>query len=100
MKNLRKNNYFVSDIETNNGYEGVSIELQTLKAATQNQPIDTSSPLLFTERKDGVLPETDIRTDKWDIACEKMDYVSKMNVLKRTQTLPKNDENNKQQTKE
>ena len=35
-----------------------------------NEPITDGTPLVFTERADGVRPEFNIRTDKWDIAQE------------------------------
>ena len=30
------------------------------------------APIIYTERKDGVLPAYDIRTDRWEIAQEAM----------------------------
>ena len=37
----------------------------------------------YSERKDGVLPETDIRTDRFDVALDAMDKASKSVRAKR-----------------
>ena len=38
---------------------------------------------IFTERNDGVLPETDIRSDRHEIAVEAADAMSKLHLAKR-----------------
>ena len=48
-----------------------------------NEPITDGAPIIFTERKDGVLPEYDIRTDRWDIAITAMDKVNTDKIAKR-----------------
>lgn len=63
-------------------YEGESIEKTISRAMAENQPIEGGSPLVYTDRKDGVLPEMDIRADKWDLALNAMD---KVNEAKRTE---------------
>lgn len=48
------------------------------KAITMKEPIDTNvGKFEHTERKDGVKPEHDIRTDKYDIALEAVDKTVK-----------------------
>lgn len=37
---------------------------------------------IYTERKDGVLPQYDIRTDRWDLAQEAMDKVNEAREAK------------------
>lgn len=49
----------------------------------QNEPITDGAELIFTERKDGILPEYNPRTDKWDIALDAMTTVAKTNIAKR-----------------
>ena len=44
-------------------YEGETIEQKVNSIVNNNEPITDGSPIIFTERKDGVLPEYDIRTD-------------------------------------
>lgn len=64
--------------------EAKSIE-QTLREALANkEPVKTNSDnLAYTERKDGVLPIYDIRTDRFEIARQAADKVNKTNAAKR-----------------
>ena len=39
-------------------------------------PIEAISPEYFTERKEGVKPETDIRTDRFDVALNAMNNIT------------------------
>ena len=41
------------------------------------QNYEDGAPIIYTERKDGVIPAYNIRTDKWDIALTAMDQVNK-----------------------
>lgn len=63
--------------------EGESIESKMFRVTNSNEPIDNTAPLLYTERKDGVLPQYDIRTDRWAMAMAAMDKVTKSNRAKR-----------------
>lgn len=62
--------------DTSNLFEGESIEREIERLTTEKTPIESVSPQIFTEAKDGVLPEYDIRTDRWDVAMEAMDSVA------------------------
>lgn len=62
--------------DTKNLFEGESIEREIERLTTEKTPIESVSPQIFTEAQDGVLPEYDIRTDRWDIAMEAMDNVA------------------------
>ena len=74
MKGIEiKNN---SSLCINQSYEGESIETKVERIVTNNEPISDGAPLIYTERKEGVLPQYDIRTDRWDIAVEAMGRVS------------------------
>jgi hypothetical protein len=52
--------------------EGETIEDKCKRLVESKEPITDGAPILFTERKDGVLPAYDIRTDRWAIAQEAM----------------------------
>lgn len=69
--------------DVNNSYEAVPLEWEIEKIVTQKSPIEASSPQIFTERKDGVKAETNIRTDRFEIAEAAMDRVSKEKIAKR-----------------
>lgn len=53
--------------------EGETIEDKCKRLVESKEPIIDGAPILYTERKDGVLPAYDIRTDRWEIAQEAMD---------------------------
>ena len=51
------------------------------------EPISDGAPVIYTERKDGVLPEYNIRTDRMEIAVEGMDKVAKSHTAKREERM-------------
>lgn len=77
-------NTHITNIDTHKKtYEGESIERQIERLLTSGEKIESISPLMYTERKEGVLPETNIRTDKMLIAQRAMGEVSKSYIAKR-----------------
>lgn len=72
-----------TSLKVNNVTEGEFIEAKMRRIMQNKEPIKDGAPLLYTERKDGVLAGTNIRTDVWEIANEKMDAVNKAKVAKR-----------------
>ena len=64
-------------------FEGESIEKKVSKLIENNEPVTIGgAPIIFTEKKDGVLPQYDIRTDKWDIAQSAMDLANASKIAK------------------
>ena len=63
-------------------FKGESIEKKVSKLIENNEPITDGAPIIFTEKKDGVLPQYDIRTDKWDIAQSAMDLANASKIAK------------------
>lgn len=61
----------------NDSYEGETIEQKVERFVNGNEPITDSAPLIYTERKDGVKPEYNIRTDRFEIGLDAMDYVTR-----------------------
>lgn len=72
-----------TDIELNESVEGESIEVKVQRIVENNEPISDGAPIIFTDRRDGVLPAYDIRTDRFELAIDGMDYVAKSNLAKR-----------------
>lgn len=70
-------------MKVNESYEGECIEHKIQRLVKNKEPLEGSVPLTYTERKDGVLPQYDIRTDRWEIATEAMDKVAKSIIAKR-----------------
>lgn len=74
---------YKTDIELNESVEGESIEVKVQRIVENNEPISDGAPIIFTDRRDGVLPAYDIRTDRFDLAIGGMDYVAKSNLARR-----------------
>lgn len=56
--------------------EGQSIEEKMRKIIETKEPVKCVTTKLYQKRKDGVAPECDIRTDRFDIAIEAMHNVA------------------------
>lgn len=67
----------------NESYIGETIEEKVRRIMNNKEPIKDGSPQIFTDRKDGVRPELNIRTDRFEIAIEAMDKVDKTYKAKR-----------------
>ena len=63
--------------------EGETIEEKVRRITNNNEPITDGAPIIYTDRKDGVKPEYDIRTDRFELATEAMDKVTKDHLAKR-----------------
>lgn len=68
----------------NDGVEGETIEEKLQRVVNNKEAITDGAPPIYTERSDGVQPAYNIRADKWDIAIDAMDVVSKTDIAKRT----------------
>lgn len=64
-------------------HEGETIEQKMRRVLNNNEPIKDGAEIIYTERKEGVRPEYDIRTDKFEIAAKAMDKVHQQNAAKR-----------------
>lgn len=81
----------IRDKGTFNGFEfphleGEPIEDKIRRILDENEPITDGAPIIYTEKKDGVRPEFNIRADKWDIAIQAMDKISNYEASKYLQT--------------
>lgn len=72
-------------------YEGERIETKCARITENNEPISDGAEIIYTEKKDGVRPEFNIRTDKWDIALEAMDTVQRNRIAKAQDALKPNE---------
>lgn len=63
--------------------EGETIEQKIERIMENGEPITDGAPLIYTERKDGVLAGYNIKTDRFDVAIDAMDKVDKTNKAKR-----------------
>lgn len=70
-------------LKVNVSYEGERIEEKVERIVNNKEAITDGAPQIYTERRDGVLPQFDIRTDRFEVAVEAMDKVTKSHVAKR-----------------
>ncbi len=87
----RKVNYHRSMIGSIEKLEGETIEQKMERVLENGEPITDGAPEIFTERKDGVGAAYNIRTDRWEIACETMDRVHGSARAKREEKAAKTD---------
>lgn len=66
--------------------EGETIEQKVERIHENNEPITAEAPELYTERKDGVIAGYNIRTDRWELAADSMDILTKNKLAKREGT--------------
>lgn len=79
-------------IGNSKGSEGETIETKVARIVQNKEPITDGAPMIYTEKEQGVLPEYDIRTDKWEIAQNAMDVVHATNIAKSKELSKENKE--------
>lgn len=66
--------------------EGINIETKVARMVSNEEPITDAVPLFYGSAKEGVRPEYNIRTDRFQVAMEAHDKISnyeKSQYLKR-----------------
>jgi len=74
-------------LKVNSSYEGETIEQKVHRIVNNKEPITDGAPIIYQERKEGVNPAYDIRTDRFEIAVEAMDKVAGSHKAKRENTI-------------
>lgn len=74
-----KNNDRLKSIEI---YEGESIETKCARILQDKEPITDTAPIIYTAKEDGVLPAYNIRTDRFDIAMDAYDKITRASAKK------------------
>lgn len=64
-------------------YEGETIETKVNRVLRNKEPIKDGAPIIFMERREGVLPAYNIRTDRFDEALKGTDTIAKARIAKR-----------------
>lgn len=67
--------------------EGETIEQKVERIMSTEGAITETAPLIYTERKQGVVPDYNIRTDKMEYAVEAMGNGAKAQLAKRAELL-------------
>ena len=76
---MKKSHYEMNTVLV---YKGESIESKCGRITETGEAITDPAPLVYTEKKDGVLPQYDIRADKWELAQSAMEKVNKAKIAK------------------
>lgn len=70
-------------IKQNKSYEGETIEAKVRRIINNKEKITDGATQVYTDRKEGVLRETNIRTDRFDVALEATDNLTRSYRAKR-----------------
>ena len=74
-----KNNGRLESVEI---YEGESIETKCARILQNKEHITDTAPIIYTAKEDGVLPAYNIRTDRFDIAIDAYDKITRASAKK------------------
>lgn len=85
-----KNNNRLKSIEI---YEGESIETKCARILQDKEPITDTAPIIYTAKEEGVLPAYNIRTDRFDIAMDAYDKITRTVAKKETTAKPEDFKN-------
>lgn len=80
-----KNNNRLKSVEI---YEGESIETKCARILQDKEPITDTAPIIYTTKEDGVLPAYNIRTDRFDVAMDAYDKITRTAAKKETTPKP------------
>ena len=78
-------------------YEGESIETKVERVVQNKEPIEDGAEIIYTEKKQGVQPQYNIRTDKWEVAQEAMNLAHANRIAKSDGSLEKWQQEQQQQ---
>ena len=76
---VNNNNGRLKSIEI---YEGESIETKCARILQNKEPITDTAPIIYTAKEDGILPAYNIRTDRFDIAMDAYDKITRSSAKK------------------
>lgn len=65
-----------TSISFNDSRAGETIEEKMRRIVHNNEPIKDSAPIIFTERKLGIIGDYNIRNDRWDNMLDSMSMVA------------------------
>lgn len=71
----------------NTSTEGETIEMKVERIVENKEPITDGAEMLYAERKEGVLPETNPKTDRWEYAVDSMDKIHKDKAAKKATSI-------------
>lgn len=84
--------YATNKLRVNKSTEGEPIELKMERAIANNNSEELTrngAPPIYTERKEGVQPAYNIRTNRWEIAAEASGKIAKSFTTRREEAINK-----------
>jgi len=79
----KQNKYTGTGLNINKGLEGETIEQKVERVTVNKEPIKDGAPLIYTDKKDGVLAGYNIKTDRFEVALDAINTIQKSNAAKR-----------------
>lgn len=80
---MRKNaKRYRTSIRKNESYEAEGLEVILRRIQETKEPIKDTKPIIYTDKKDGVLPGYNIRTDRFEIMREAVEKMAKADASK------------------
>lgn len=76
MKTIKKIRIDNFPKRTDEDIVGEELITKIRRVLDENEPLTDGAPLIYTPKEKGVIPEYNIRTDKWQLAMGAMDRVS------------------------
>lgn len=76
MKTARSRRGCINEPNLTYQAEPREVKLRKIISGEANNMEDGVFPIIYTEKKDGVQPEFDIRTDRFEIAIDAMDKIN------------------------
>lgn len=83
MRMYKKTPANITTMKVNKSFEGESIEQKLNRIISNKEPIKDTMPMVYTDRRDGVVPEFDPRRDKFEEMIDARDTVTKNQLAKR-----------------
>lgn len=76
MKTARSRRGCINNPDLTYQAEPREVKLRKIISGESNNMEDGVFPTVYTEKKDGVLPEFDIRTDRFEVAIDAIDKIN------------------------
>lgn len=76
MKTAKSRKGYINDPNLAYQAEPREVKLRKIISGEANNMEDGVFPTIYTEKKDGVQPEFDIRTDRFEVAIDAMDKIN------------------------
>ena len=86
-----------SDLNVSKCVKGATIEEKIARIVMNKEPVANEKPLIYSDKRDGVQPAYNVKTDKWEIAAMAMDTASRAIAAQSTEgAFIETDENNEE----